>query len=189
MAAASTTLYVTEAGEPIHGIMAEFTTPAAVFHAAEMVRDAGYRRWDVHSPFPIHDIEEAMGFPRTRLPMIVAFGGLAGAGLGFLLQAWVATEGYKTVVQGKPFLSWQAFVPITFEIGVLCAAFTALFAMLMMNGLPRWHHPLLKKERFLSSSDERFFIAIEASDPAFDPDRTRALLERSGARSIELVEE
>lgn len=187
--ASAATVYVTEAGEPIHGIMAEFAAPAAVFHAAEMVRDAGYTRWDVHAPFPIHGIEEAMGMPRTRLPVIVALGGLTGAGLGFLLQAWVATEGYRTVVQGKPFLSWQAFIPITFELGVLAAAFTSLLGMLAMNGLPRWHHPLMKKDRFLMSSDDRFFICIESADPTFDPDRARSLLERAGAKSIELVEE
>lgn len=182
-------VYATEAGEAIHGILAEFATPAEVVHAAEAVRDAGYVKWDVHSPFPIHDMEASMGMPRTKLPVAIGVIGLSGAGLGFLLQAWVSTQGYATMVQGKPFLAWQAFVPITFELGILSAAFTAILGMLMLNGLPRWHHPLFKKERFLSVSDDRFFISIEASDAKFDPDQTRALLEKAGAKSIELVEE
>jgi len=182
-------LYVTEAGEPIHGIMAEFATPADIFHAAEKVRDAGYTRWDTHTPFPIHDMEEAMGVKRTLLPALVAAGGFTGVGLAYLMQWWMSAIDYELVVQGKPYNSWQAFVPITFELGILFAAFTSIIGMLALNGLPRWHHPLLKKERFLSSSDDRFFVSIEAQDPAFDPDRTRLLLEQAGATSIELVEE
>jgi len=186
---ATSKVYVTEAGEHIHGVMAEFETPADVYHACEMVRDAGYTKWDCHTPFPIHGMEDAMGIKRTRLPLIVAAGGFTGASLGYLMQYWMSGVDYQMVVQGKPFGAWEPFVPITFELGILFAAFSAIFGMLASNGLPRWHHPLLKKTRFLRSSQDRFFIAIEAIDSNFDPDQTRALLERAGARSIELVEE
>ncbi|MFZ4572798.1 MAG: DUF3341 domain-containing protein [Phycisphaerales bacterium] len=190
---ASGKLYVTENNEPIYGIMAEFDTPADLYHAAEMVRDAGYRNWDTHTPFPIHGMEDAMGIKRTILPVLVACGGFTGATLGYLMQWWMSHD-YKMVVQGKPWGhllngGWEPFVPIVFELGILLSAFTALFGMLAMNGLPRWHHPLLKKTGFLRSSQDKFFVAIEASDPNFDPDKTRALLERAGARVIELVEE
>jgi hypothetical protein len=186
---AQTHLYVTEAGEPIHGIMAEFATPADLYHAAESVRDAGYSKWDTFSPFPIHGMEEAMGFARTKLPILVAMGAFTGVGLAYLMQWWMTSQDYPLVVQGKPYDAWQPFVPVTFELGILFAAFTSLIGMLAMNGLPRWHHPLLKKERFLSASEDRFFVCIEARDPKFDPDKTRALLESAGATSIELVEE
>lgn len=182
-------IYVTESGDALHGIMAEFSTPAALYHAAEKVRDAGYRNWDTFSPFPVHGMEEAMGVKRTILPLIVAIGGFTGAGLGFLMQAWMSGYDYQLVTQGKPFLSWQAFVPITFECGILFSAFSAIIGMLALNGLPRWHHPLLKKDRFLSASDDKFFVCIEASDKNFHPERTRQLLEHAGATSIDLVEE
>jgi hypothetical protein len=187
-------VYVTEAGEPIHGIMAEFATPADLYHAAEKVRDAGYRKWDTFTPFPVHGMEEAMGITRTKLPAMVAGGAFTGVALAYLMQWWMSHNDYPLVVQGKPFGSlidggWQSFVPITFELGILFAAFTSLIGMLALNGLPRWHHPLLKKERFLSASEDRFFVCIEAGDPAFEPDKTRALLEAAGATSIELVEE
>jgi len=182
-------VYVTEAGEEIHGILAEFATPADLYHAAEKVRDAGYERWDTFSPFPVHGMEEAMGIKRTKLPLMVAIGGFTGAGLGYLMQWWMSAVDYEMVVQGKPFHSWQAFVPITFELGILFSAFTAIIGMLALNALPRHHHPLLRKERFLSSSDDKFFICIEAGDTKFDPDSTRALLEHAKATSIELVEE
>ncbi len=190
---ARTHLYVTEAGEPIHGILAEFATPADLYHASERVRDAGYTKWDTFTPFPIHGMEEAMGIKRTKLPLLVAAGGFTGVGLAYLMQWWMSAD-YHMVVQGKPYGSllsggWQPFVPITFELGILFAAFSSLIGMLALNGLPRWHHPLLKKERFLASSEDRFFVCIEAKDANFDPDKTRALLEGAGATSIELVEE
>jgi hypothetical protein len=182
-------VYVTEAGEPIHGIMAEFATPADLYHAAEAVRDAGYSKWDTFTPFPIHGMEDAMGVRRTVLPGIVAVMAFTGVGLAYLMQWWMTRVDYPLVVQGKPYDSWEPFVPITFELGILFAAFTSLIGMLAMNGLPRWHHPLMKKERFLSSSEDRFFVCVEAGDDKFDPEKTRALLEEAGATSIELVEE
>ncbi|MCA3004990.1 MAG: DUF3341 domain-containing protein [Planctomycetaceae bacterium] len=188
-AAAKPRIFQTEQGTPIFGVMAEFATPADIYHAAEKVRDAGFSDWDVYSPFPVHGIDEAMGIKRTRLPLLVAVVGLSGAVLGFGFQYWVATQGYATVVQGKPFGSWQTFVPVAFEIGVLFTAFATLLGMLIFNRLPRWHHPLMCNERFLKVSDDRFVIAIEATDPKFDPQAVRTLLQKAGATSVELVED
>lgn len=187
--AAPKRMFVTETGETLYGIMAEFATPAALYHACEAVRDAGYTKWDSFSPFPVHGMEGAMGIRRTRLPLLVAVLGLTGSGLALLMQGWMSAVDYPVMTQGKPYFSWQAFVPITFELGILFAAFTALLGMLARNALPRFHHPLMKKERFLASGDDRFFVCIEAADPAFDPDKTRAALLAAGATSIELVEE
>ncbi|MEM1331066.1 MAG: DUF3341 domain-containing protein [Planctomycetota bacterium] len=179
----------TEEGKGVYGMLAEFPDTPTVYHAAEIVRDAGYARWDVYAPFPIHGIDEAMGHKRTKLPMMVAAGGFTGAGLGYLMQFWISGVDYQMMKQGKPFAAWEAFVPIIFELGVLFAAFTALLGMLALNGLPRWHHPLMSKRSFLKTSDDRFMICVETDDPAFDPDATRELLEKAGATSIELVED
>lgn len=181
--------FVTESGAEVYGVMAEFHTPAAVYHAAEKVRDAGYSKWDVYSPFPIHGIEGAMGMKRTILPVIVAFGAFSGTGLAYLMQWWMSAVDYPLVVQGKPPWAWEPFTPIVFELSVLLASFTALGAMLALNGLPRWHHPLFQKDRFLRCSQDRFCIAIEAADGKFEPGATRKLLEAAGAKAIELVEE
>jgi hypothetical protein len=121
-------IYETEKGEVGHGVLAEFESVAGVYHAAERVRDAGYTRWDVHSPFPIHGIEDAMGIRRTRLPLIVAVVGFTGAFLGWLMQYWMNAVDYELVVQGKPYGAWEPFVPIIFEVGVLSAVATALSA-------------------------------------------------------------
>lgn len=186
-------LFVTESGAELHGVLAEFAGPAEIYKAAEIVRDAGYSKWDCYAPFPVHGLDEAMGIPRTKLPLMVAGGGFTGATLGYLMQYWISNI-YPLVTQGKPYGSlseggWQSFVPVTFELGILFSAFTALFGMLAMNFLPRHNHPLLKKESFLRVSDDAYMIAVEAADKRFDPIKTRELLLKAGATRIELVEE
>lgn len=181
-------VYKTPEGEVVYGMMAEYATPADLYHAAEQVRDAGYTKWDVYSPFPVHGMEEAMGLPATKLPLLVGVLGLSGAAIGFGLQ-WLITDGlYPMVVQGKPTNAWESFIPITFEIGVIFTAFSALIGMLAFNGLPRWYHPLLKKGRFLRVSDDRFMICVESRDPKFDPRQTQQVLEEAGGTNIDLVE-
>lgn len=179
----------TPKGGVVHGVMAEFPSSAAVYHAAEQVRDAGFKKWDVFAPFPIHGIDEAMGMKRTRLPLIVAGGAIAGVTLALLMQYWMSAVDYPLIVQGKPYGAWEPFVPITFELGVLFSAFAALIGMLALNGLPRWNHPLLKNERFLRTSDDAFAIVIEAGDSKFQGADTVAMLEGLGATHVELVEE
>jgi hypothetical protein len=181
--------YKTEKGEKVYGMMAEFADPTAIIHGAEKIRDAGYKRWDVYSPFPVHGMDEAMGVKRTALPLLVAVIALPLAGLGFFFQWWVSADAYPMVVQGKPPGAWQPLIPITFEFGVLGTAFTCLIGMLALNALPRFYHPLLKKDGFLGVGDDRFVICIEARDDKFDPKGTRKLLETAGATSVELVEE
>jgi hypothetical protein len=182
--------YVTENGNRVHGLIAEYATPAEVYHAAEKVRDAGYKKWDLHSPFPIHGIEEAMGVKKTILPYIVFKIGLGGALFGFLLQYWITAIDYTGfTVQGKPYGAWEPLVMVTFELGILHAAFAALIGMLVLNGLPRWNHPLFSSDRFLGASQGRFIIGIEATDKSFDPEATRRLLEETGGTEIEIIED
>jgi len=181
--------FVTEEGVEVHGVVAEFTDPAAVSHAAERVRDAGYGRWDVHSPFPIHDIESAMGVKRTSLPILVAACAFTGVFLALLMQWYMNYKDFPQVVQGKPWDAWEPFTPVTFELGVLFSAFASLIGMLAYNGLPRFNHPLFNSDRFLKVSDDRFIIYVESSDPKFDPDATRRLLQDAGGAHIDLITE
>jgi hypothetical protein len=187
MASSATKQFVTPAGKPVYGVLAQFATPADLYHAAEKVRDAGYAKWDTFAPFPVHGLDEAMGVKRTRLPLVVGLCGLSMAVIGLLFQTWVATEGYGTVVQAKPLGSWQTFIPVTFEFGVLGTAFSSLFGMLIANVLPRWHHPLFSSDRFLKVSDDAFFVAIEAGDPKFDAGQIRAMFTQMGAVNVELI--
>jgi hypothetical protein len=171
------------------GVLAEFETPAGLYQACEKVRDAGFRRWDAHTPFPVHGLDRAMGIPRSKVPLIVFGAGMSGAIGGMVLQWWVSAIDYKLIIAAKPLFSWQAFIPVTFETMVLFSAFGAVFGMLFLSRLPQWYHPLFRSERFKRFSDHRFFISIEATDPKFNSDETARFLEGLGARRVELVEE
>ncbi len=173
---------------PYFGILAEFTTPAELYHACERVRDAGFTRWDAHTPFPVHGLSKAMGLRRSTLPWIVLVLALTGAGLGFLLQWWVHTSAYPLVISGKPFFTWPAFIPITFEVAVLFGSLGAVFGMFALNRLPMHHHPLFKSKVFERASDDGFFISVESWDPRFDATGTATLMKSLGARSVELLE-
>jgi hypothetical protein len=164
------------------GVLGQFATPSDLFRACERVRDAGYTRWDAHSPFPVHGLEGAMGMRRSHLPWIILVAGLA-------LQAWVHSAAYPLTISGKPHFAWPAYVPITFELGVLGGALAAVFGMLGLSQLPRHHHPLFDAARFARFSDDAFFISIESADPKFDAVATAHLLEGVGASHVELVEE
>ena len=173
---------------PCYGILAEFATPADLYHACERVRDEGFTRWDAHTPFPVHGLEGAMGLRRSPLPWIVLGAGVTGATFGFVLQWWVHGVAAPLVISGKPYFAWPAFIPVTFELGVLFAAFGAVLGMLGLNGLPMHHHPLFQSKMFERVADDAFFISIESWDPRFDPATTRSLLESLGARNVELLE-
>jgi len=169
------------------GLLAEYDSPKALFHACEQVRDAGYRKWDAHSPFPIHGIESAMGLRRSRLPYVTLVCGLTGAIGGMALQLWANAIGYPMVISGKPFFNWQPYVPITFELGVLLAALSTVVGMFAFNKLPMHFHPLFGADRFEKVTDDGFFISVEAWDPKFDAAATERLLTSTGATRIQLV--
>ncbi len=171
------------------GMLAEFDSAAALYHACEQVRDAGYTAWDAHTPFPVHGLDKAMGMKRTILPFIVFIAGLTGAIVAFYGQYWANGIDYKFIIAAKPFFSWPAYIPVTFEVMVLFSAFGAVFGMFHLCRLPQLYHPLFNSERFERFSDDRFFISIEAADAKYDAAATRALLEGAGALAVELVEE
>lgn len=182
-------LFSSPAQPKTFALIAEFTTPGELYHACEKVRDAGYTRWDAHTPFPVHGLEKAMGLKPSPLPFIVFIGAMTGAAGGFVLQKWVSGSAYKLVISGKPLFSWPAFIPITFELGVICGALSALLGMFALNQLPRLHHPLFNSKRFERASDDRFFISIESADPKFDLDGTRKFLEGLHPAAVESVED
>ena len=173
----------------LYGALAEFTNPAELYHACEKVRDAGFKAWDAHTPYPVHGLETAMGLERSLVPYIVFAAGMTGAVTGFSMQAWVSVVASPLVISAKPLLSWQAFIPVTFELGILFGALGALIGMLALNKLPQHYHSLFHSKRFESFSDDRFFISIEARDPKFDEAETVSFLEGLGSSHVELVED
>jgi mono/diheme cytochrome c family protein len=170
------------------GVMAEFETVDQILHAASEIRKAGFTRWDCHTPFPVHGLDDAMGVRPTRLPWLILLMGATGVGCAQLMQHWMNGVDYPMIISGKPLISWPSSIPVTFEMMVLFAAFTAFFAMWIANDLPRWFHPLLRKPRFARATNDRFFVSIEARDPQFDAQRTAEFLKRLHPASVELVE-
>jgi hypothetical protein len=166
-----------KAEHSLHGVMAEFEQPEEVLAAVQRAYEQGYRRMDAYTPFPVEGLAEALGRHGTAVPLIVLIGGIVG-GLGGYFMQWYATViSYKINVGGRPFHSWPAYIPITFELTVLCASICALVGMLALNRLPEPYHPVFNAPGFDRASQDRFFMCIEAADPKFDLAATRAFIE------------
>jgi hypothetical protein len=172
----------------IYGVMAEFENPEMLCGAAERAHAAGYRRMDAYSPFPIEGLAEVIGFKRTQLPLIVLIGGIVGGIGGFFLQYWTSVIDYPMLIGGKPYNSWPAFIPVTFETTILGAALAAVLGMLALNGLPMPYHPVFNVERFALASRDRFFLCIEATDPKFDSKDTVEFLRSLNPAAVYEVE-
>lgn len=171
----------------VEGVLAEFADPGALLHAAEKVRDAGFKKWDVYSPFPVHGMDDAMGLKPSILGTLAFIVALCGGLFALFFQWWTSVYGYALVIGGKPLASWPAFIPITFEFTVLCAMFTTVFGMFMLNKLPRYHHPVWYSDNFLRATDDGFFVVIDAIDDKFDAAKTIKFLEQIGGANVELL--
>jgi mono/diheme cytochrome c family protein len=179
----------TSGDAPLHGLLAEYESPSALIAASRAVRDAGFTKWDTYTPFPVHGIDKAMGIKMTVLPWIVLGAGLTGLATAILLQWWTNSYDYPWLISGKPFWSIPANVPIMFELTVLFSGLTALTAMLVLNNLPLPSHPLDTVRRFARSTNDRFFLLIEAADPKFDDKATRTLIDGTHPQAVEAIPE
>ncbi len=162
---------------PLYGFLAEFETPTGLVEATRRAYAEGYRKMDAYSPFPIEEAADALGFHKSRVPLVTLIGGILGGSAGYLLQWWINTIAYPLNVGGKPMHAWPSFIVVTFEMTVLFAGLSAIFGMLALNGLPMPYHPLFNVPRFAMASRDRFFLCIEAADPKFDLIATRQFLE------------
>ncbi|MEO6811765.1 MAG: DUF3341 domain-containing protein [Isosphaeraceae bacterium] len=168
--------------------MAEFLHPEQIVEAAQKAYAEGYRSMDAYSPLPVDGLAEAIGFKRNRMAAIVLAGGLLGGFGAFFMQWYSAVIDYPLIIGGRPYNSWPAFIPITFELTILGASAAAVLGMLGLNGLPRPHHPVFNVPSFVLASRSRFFLCILANDPKFDPDRTRQFLQELDPKDISRVD-
>jgi len=175
---------------PTHyGLLAELETPEALIAATRAVRAEGYCEIDAFSPFPIHDVCEAVAAgKRSKVPLLVLCGGVAGAAMMFGFQWWASAVAYPFNIGGRPTFSWPAFIPPTFEILILFASFAAVFGMFALNGLPRPHHPLFAVPAFERASTDRYFLLVKSSDAKFDRQATRDFLAGLGAAEVHDVD-
>jgi hypothetical protein len=178
---------MTEA-EKLAGLMAEFEKEDALIAAAEKTRDAGYRHLDAFAPYPVHGLSEAIGFHDWTVPPLTLAGGLIGCIGGFLMCWYSSVYAYPLNVGGRPLNSWPAFIPITFELTILCASLTAVFGTLLLNRLPQPYHPVFNVNRFVHATRDRFYLYVESSDPKFDLVETRRFLQSLGPHGVYDVE-
>lgn len=171
----------------LYGLLAEFETPSQLVEATRRAYAEGYRTMDAYSPFPIEEVSDALGFHKTRVPLVVLVGGILGGVSAYLLQWWINTISYPLNIGGRPLHSWPSFIIVTFEMTVLFAGLAALFGMLALNGLPMPYHPVFNVPRFAMATRDRFFLCIESSDPRFDRESTRKFLEGLNPHGVEEV--
>jgi hypothetical protein len=171
------------------GMLAEFSTPADLMHAAEKIRDAGYRRWDVFSPYPIHGMNQAMGLKNSRVGWFGFIGGCTGYTTGMLMIWWMNAHDYPILVGGKPMFSPYFAFPPSYELTILFTAFGSIIGMLLLNKLPRLYNPLQKVPRFAKVTHDSYFLVVETTDPKYSEAETRKLLESVGSKHIEIVED
>jgi hypothetical protein len=174
--------------EKIYGLIATFDTSPDIYHAAQQVRDAGYRNWDCISPTPIHGMDGAMGLKRSIVPRLSLAGGITGFCTGMALIWYTDAFDYPLVVGGKPFFSPMFAFPVSYELTILFTAFATIIGMFLVNGLPMHYHPVLKYDQIRRGMSDTFFIVIEARDPRFNLAATRALLEQAGGKDIKELE-
>ncbi|MEW6337972.1 MAG: DUF3341 domain-containing protein [Acidobacteriota bacterium] len=182
-------LSVVAEGPKLYGLLAEFDSVGKLLAAAERVREAGFTRFDAHSPIPVHGLDEAMGIRPSRLPLLVLGGGASGLGAGLLLQWWTNAVDYPFMISGKPLFGLPAAIPVTFELTILLSALGVVGGLVVANGWPQFHHPLFASERFRRATTDRFFVSVEAADPRFELETVRGLLESAGASHVEEVED
>lgn len=173
---------------PSYGLIATFDSTPDLYHAAEKVRDAGYKNWDCITPFPVHGLDKAMGLKRSIVPRISLAGGITGFCTGMSMIAFMNWYDYPLTVGGKPFFSPMFAFPVSYELTILFTAFATIIGMFIVNGLPMHYHPVLKYDNIRRGMDDTFFIVIEARDPRFNLANTRALLEQAGGKEIKELE-
>lgn len=172
----------------LYGLIARFDTAPEIYHAAEKVRDAGYKNWDCITPFPVHGLDGAMGLRRSNVPKFSLLGGITGFTAGMSLIWFTGGFDYKLIVGGKPYFSPLFAFPVAYELTILFTAFATIGGMFILNWLPQHYHPTLKAKEIVRGLDDTFYVVIEARDPKFDLARAKALLNEAGAKEINELE-
>lgn len=173
----------------LYGILALFDNAPDVYQAAKSVRKAGYRDWDVLTPFPIHGMDQAMGLKRSKVPVFTFIGGFIGFWVGMFIAWYMGSYDYPLIVGGKPFFSPIFPFPVAYEMTILLAAFGTLGGMFITNRLPMHYHPVMNYDKFRHLTDDKFAVVIEAGDARFDMQETKAMLEQLGSSEVTLINE
>lgn len=169
--------------QPVWGLMAEYDDEHHLVDAIKKMRAEGYRTLEAYTPYPSHHVIHALGH-KSYLAQLIFCGACTGALTGFGMQSFANLVHYPINIGGRPDYSWPSFIIITFEMTILFSAFTAVFGMLLLNGLPRPHHPVFSVPQFERASQDRFFLVVHSSDPKFHAEGTRSFLDGLSPLSV-----
>jgi hypothetical protein len=172
-----------------YGYLALFESAPAVYHAAQSVREAGFKKWDVFTPFPVHGLDGAMGLRRSKVPIFTLCGGVIGFFTGMATAWFMGQFDYPLIVGGKPFFSPIFPFPVAYELTILLAAFGTLGGMFITNRLPMHYHPVMNYEKFRHLTDDKFAVVIESDDALFSDSGTREFLESLQPAEIAVIRE
>lgn len=173
----------------LHGVMAEFAEPETLIAAIRKVRGQGFSKMEAYTPFPVEGLSDELGQPKTKIQWIILAAGICGGLGGFALQTWTTNFAYPLNYGGRPFFSWPAYMPVTFELTVLSAAFAAVVGMIVLNGLPQPYHPVFNVREFDAASKDKFFLCVESTDPKFEVQTVKTALKAAGASAVYEVED
>ncbi len=174
--------------ETSYSVLGVFATPDALMAAIPKARAAKLGTVEAYTPYPIHGIDDALGLRRSPLGGMVLVMGILGAVTAFGFQYWISAIDYPIITGGKPPDSWEAFIPIMFEVTVLFATFTAgLGMLLLLNKLPFFGHPVLSSKAITGITRDRYVLAIEAEHQGFDSAAAAKTLKEAGAIDVEVL--
>lgn len=173
----------------LYGLLAKFDTPEDLIAAANRAYEAGYRKMDAYTPYPVEGLSRAMRLKPSPLPLLIFAGGVAGGVAGFAMQAFATVIDYPQNIGGRPLFSWPAYIPITFEMVVLTAALSGILGLFLFARFPQPYHPVFRSDDFNDhASQDGFYLGIEASDPKFNLENTRRLMQELGSINVTELE-
>ena len=170
-------------------VLGEFNQPELCVDAVRKLRESGVDGLDAYSPFPLHGIDQALGLPRSKVPLVALTGGVLGALGGYFMQAWMNGVNWPINVGNRPPHGFWTNIPITFESGVLIAVLSIFFSSIFyFFGLPRPYHPVFESEQFRTASLDAFWVSIETreQEPVAELEKK---LRDTGARRVHTVVE
>jgi len=169
------------------GIIGEVKDVNQIMSIAEQIRDAGYRQWDIHTPYPVHGLDKAMGVKRSILTYISFVGLVGGLSTALGLQWWTGAWDYVLNIGGKGFFNWQFSMPIDFELSILGTAIFTVVGLFGLCRIPTWYNRYQDDESFKKATDDVFVVTIDAEDDRFSAEGTQEMLRRLGAENVHLV--
>jgi hypothetical protein len=169
--------------KPLRGVLALYADPDSLLAAASRVREHGFRNVDAYTPYPVHGLSEALGIRKSWVPYVTLVTGISGAALGLLFQIWASAIDWPINIGGKPYVSLPAFIPITFEAGVLLGGTMTLAALLIACGLPNFRAPILDRDL----TNDRFGLFIPDAGPDWNDSRAIQFLQSTGPVDLRVI--